>query len=198
MTSLRFVLAPASPQRKALLEGVGIPFVVSPPETDEALCTEKDPVQRAIILARTKAQDRVKAFPDAWILGSDTLVVSKDGELLEKPKNATDARRMLSLHSGSCSLVHSTLCLLRPDGECFEGLSTSSVFFKELSEREKDWWIQTQQWKDRSGGFQIDGKGQFLISHIEGDFSSIVGLPVFLLGELLAEAGLSLESFRSE
>ncbi|PIQ76027.1 septum formation protein Maf [Candidatus Peregrinibacteria bacterium CG10_big_fil_rev_8_21_14_0_10_49_24] len=198
MTSLQFVLASASPQRKTLLEGVGLSFVVSPPETDESLCTEKDPVRRAIVLARTKAEDRASAFPDSWILGSDTLVVSSAGELLEKPADAQDARRMLSLHSGSCSIVHSTLCLRSPSGECFEGLSTSSVFFKELTEEEKDWWIRTDQWKDRSGGFQIDGKGQFLIAKIEGDWSSIVGLPVFLLGELLSEAGLSIESFRSE
>lgn len=195
MSSLQLVLASESPQRKTLLEGLGIQFVVSPSEIEESDCTEKDPVARAKVLARLKAEDRVEAFPHAWILGGDTLVVSSEGELLEKPTDETEARRMIMAHSGACSLVHSTLCLRSPDGECFEGLSTSSVHFKHMHEEDIEWWIRTNQWKGRSGGFQIDGKGQLLISHIEGDWSSIVGLPVFLLGELLEKAGLTADSF---
>jgi len=192
--SIRFVLASASPQRKVLLEGLGVDFIVCPSEKDEAVCTETDPIERAKALARLKANDVAERYPDAWVLGSDTLVVSPNGELLEKPADANDARRMLRLHSGSVPVVHSTLCLRSPMGDCFEGLSTSSVHFKELSDEDIEWWIETEQWKDRSGAFQIDGMGQLMISHIEGDWSGIVGLPVFLWGELCKEAGLDLFS----
>ena len=192
MSSIKLVLASASPQRKVLLEGLGVQFEVCPSEKDEALCTETDPVERAKALARLKADDVAIKYTDAWILGSDTLVVSNEGELLEKPSNPDDARRMLKLHSGSSLTVHSTLCLRSPEGKYFEGLSSSNVHFKDLSEEDIEWWINTEQWKDRSGAFQIDGLGQMLIEKLEGDWSSVVGLPVFLLGELCKEAGLDL------
>lgn len=196
--NIQFVLASASPQRKVLLEGLGVDFIVCPSEREESSCTETDPVKRAKILARFKTEDVSEKYPDAWILGSDTLVVSPGGELLEKPVDSDDARRMLRLHSGSASVVHSTLCLRSPAGDLFEGISTSSVHFKELSDEDIEWWIGTNQWKDRSGSFQIDARGQLLISNIEGDWSSIVGLPVFLLGQLFQEAGLTLQDFSGE
>jgi septum formation protein len=190
--SQQLVLASASPQRKVLLESLGVDFVVCPSGIDESVCTEEDPIERAKALARLKADDVTAQHPATWILGCDTLVVSSVGELLEKPIDADDARRMLGLHSGSVSIVHSTLCLRSPSGEYYEGLSSSEVHFKELSDEDREWWISTDQWKDRSGAFQIDGRGQLLIAHIEGDWSSIVGLPVFLLGELCTQADLNI------
>jgi len=171
-----------------------VQFTVCPSEKGEALCVEIDPVKRAEALAKLKTDDVAYGHPDTWILGCDTLVVSSTGELLEKPIDADDARRMLKLHSGSVSTVHSTLCLLSPDGKYFEGLSSSNVHFKSLSDEDIEWWISTNQWKDRSGAFQIDGLGQLMISRLEGDWSSVVGLPVFLLGELFREAGFSITS----
>ena len=190
--SQQLVLASASPQRKVLLESLGVDFIVCPSGTDESLCTEEDPIARTKALARQKADDVTAQHPDAWILGCDTLVVSSAGVLLEKPTDADDARRMLGLHSGSVSTVHSTLCLRSPSGKYYEGLSSSDVHFKELSDEDIEWWISTGQWKNRSGAFQIDGRGQLLIAHIEGDWSSIVGLPIFLLGELCTQAGLDI------
>ncbi|OGJ72573.1 septum formation protein Maf [Candidatus Peribacteria bacterium RIFOXYC1_FULL_54_13] len=190
--STLFVLASASPQRRLLLQGLGLDFIVCASEKAESVCMEADPAERAKILARLKADDVSTQYPDAWVLGGDTLVVSSRGELLEKPLNADDARRMLRLHSGSVSAVHSTLCLRSPAGEFYEGLSTSKVYFRELSDEDIAWWIGTELWRDRSGAFQIDGQGQLLISHMEGDWSGVVGLPVFLFGELCRRAGLVL------
>ena len=84
--------------------------------------------------------------------------------------------------------MHSGLCLVNPEGEIYEGVDTSLVTFKDLSQYEKDWWIGTNEWQERSGAFQIDGKGQIMIERIEGDWSSVVGLPIFLLGKLAAKA----------
>ncbi len=182
------ILASASPQRKELLAGLGVSFDVIPSRVDEADCPERDPAKRAQVLSARKARDVAKGRKDRWVLGSDTLVVAADGTLLEKPKDAADARRMIGLHSGMTCVVHSGLCLIGPEGKEYEGLSSSSVTFKQLSVAETDWWIDTGLWEGRSGGFQIDGLGQLLISHIEGDWTGIVGLPVYLFGELCRKA----------
>ncbi len=183
------ILASGSPQRKELLAGLEVEFDVIPSRVQEADCPERDPAKRARMLSVLKARDVAAHKKGRWVLGSDTLVVADDGTLLEKPVDAADARRMIGLHAGTTCVVHSGLCLIDPDGKEYDGLSSSSVTFKPLSTTETDWWIDTGLWEGRSGGFQIDGPGQLLISHIEGDWTGIVGLPVYLFGELCRKAG---------
>ncbi|MBP7113826.1 MAG: septum formation protein Maf [Candidatus Peribacteraceae bacterium] len=190
----RLILASASPQRKTLLEDLGVTFEVIPSSVDEDGHPEKSPVERAMILARLKAEDIASKNNGAIVIGCDTLVVSYAGELLEKPKDSDDARRMLEAQSGAISQVHSALCIVDAKGGVHEGMSTSSVRFKKLSPKDLDWWISTDLWRGRSGAFQIDGPGQLMISHIEGDYPGIVGLPVYILGELLKKAGFSVYS----
>lgn len=186
------ILASASPQRKYLLESLGVSFSVIPSRVNEEACTELDPAKRAVLLAREKAHDVAERHRGQWVIGCDTLVVAHDGTRLEKPVDQDDARRMLLLHSEATSVVHSGLAVIRPDGAIFDGLSSSSVTFRELTEEDIDWWINTNLWKDRSGAFQIDGPGQLMIEKIEGDWTSVVGLPVYMLGELFKEAGMPL------
>ncbi len=189
---LRFILASASPQRRALLEGLAVPFEVMASSVDECACSIADPVERARVLATLKAQEVASRSRGRWVIGCDTLVVASDGTLLEKPVDAADARRMLDLQSGSTSLVHSGLALVSPEGKLWSDVSSSSVIFKELSDNEKEWWIAGNFWKDRSGGFQIDGPGQLLIERMEGDWTGVVGFPVFLFGEMLRKADVVL------
>jgi len=177
-----------------LLENLGVDFAVEPSSVDEAAVIEEDPAMRAQILGRLKAQDVAARIPGRWVIGCDTLVVAADGTLLEKPQDAADARRMLELQSGKASLVHSGLCLVGPDGAVHEGLSSSSVFFQVLAKADTAWWLSTGNWQGRSGAFQIDGPGQLLIERIEGDWSGIVGLPIFLLGQHCAKAGAPLRA----
>ncbi len=186
----RFILASASPQRKALLAGLGVAFEVIPSNVDEDAHEIREPVERAKSLAVRKAQDVAVRHPERWVIGCDTLVVASDGTLLEKPGDAREARRMLDLQSGAVSLVHSGLALVSPEGKLWSDVSSSSVTFKTMSDDEKDWWIAGGFWKDRSGGFQIDGVGQLLIKHIEGDWTSIVGFPVFLFGKMLKDVNI--------
>ncbi len=190
----RLILASASPQRKVLLEGLGVNFEVFPSTVDEDVHPEQSPLERAVILARLKAQDIATKHKGAIVIGCDTLVVSYAGELLEKPKDRDDARRMLVAQSGAMSQVHSALCIVDAKGKLHEGVSTSSVRFKKLSPKDIDWWISTELWRGRSGAFQIDGIGQLMIEYIEGDWTGIVGLPVFVLGALLEDAGFSVAS----
>lgn len=190
MSSL--ILASASPQRKTLLEGIGLSFSVIPSRVPEEMCTESDPTTRAVHLAREKALDVGARHRGEWIIGCDTLVVAPNGTLLEKPKDAKEAHQMLMLQSGGTSVVHSGLALLSPAGVLVDGLSSSQVTFKVLSSMEMDWWVGTQLWQGRSGAFQIDGLGQLMIERIEGDWTGIVGFPVFLFGTLAKEAGLEI------
>ncbi len=194
----RLILASASPQRKVLLEGLGMHFEVIPSEIDEDGHSEQSPVERAVILARLKAEDIANKNRGSIVIGCDTLVVAVEtrgarvSTILEKPKDEADAKRMIHMQSGRISLVHSALCIVDPSGKIHEGISTSRVTFKKLSPKDIDWWISTGFWRGRSGAFQIDGPGQLMISHIEGDWTGIVGLPVFLFGELIKQAGFQI------
>lgn len=192
--SVRLILASASPQRKTLLAGLGLTFEVIPSRVQESECQERDPVRRAELLSALKARDVAAKHPGHIIIGCDTLVVNAEGHLLEKPADAQDALRMLQLQSGRTSVVHSGVTVISESGKECSGVSSSSVTFKKLSKQEEQWWIGTRLWEDRSGAFQIDGLGQLMIERIEGDWSGIVGLPVFLLGDLLRKAGLAFEN----
>ncbi|HLD08301.1 MAG TPA: Maf family protein [Candidatus Peribacterales bacterium] len=185
-----FILASQSPQRKAILERLCVSFEVLPSTFDESSITERDPLKRALVLASAKAASISEKYPDRWVIGADTLVVSADHELLEKPVDADDARRMLRLHSGRTSVVHSALALQRGE-ERKVGLSTASVTFKNLSDAEVEWWIKTNLWQDRSGAFQIEGEGQKLIESYEGEWETIVGFPIQVFLAICKESGIS-------
>jgi len=188
MSSKLLILASASPQRKDLLAGLGLDFSVVTSSIDESACEEMRPAERAVLLARMKAMDVRQQHQESIIIGCDTLVVASDGSLLEKPSDEDEAMSMLHAQSGKTSIVHSAVCVVDSEGEIHEGLSSSAVTFKTLSDDEMQWWVKSGLWRDRSGGFQIDGLGQLMIERIEGDWTGIVGLPIFLLGQLLEKA----------
>src|SRR3989344_6700603 len=173
---MRFILPPRSRQRKAILEHLGVAFEIIPSPFDESTVLENNPEKRAVMLAEKKAEVIAKGHPDQWVIGVDTLVVASDGTLLEKSSDAEDARRMLRLHSGNVSTVHSGLSLQR-GAECHSALSSARVTFRTLSEKDIDWWISTELWEERSGAFQIEGEGQKLIHSLEGELDTVVGLP---------------------
>lgn len=188
----KIILASASPQRTELLRGIGVKHTVHASTVDESSVAVSEPKSRAQILAKMKAEDVSKHHPGCIIIGCDTLVVSSDGTLLEKPSDKVDVEKMLRLQSGKTSTVHSALAVVDESGNLHEDISSSSVTFQSLSEEQISWWIASDLWKGRSGGFQIDGPGQLMISGIEGDWTGIVGLPIFLLGQLLRKAGFDM------
>ncbi|HLC75512.1 MAG TPA: nucleoside triphosphate pyrophosphatase [Candidatus Peribacterales bacterium] len=179
-----FILASQSPQRKAILQNLHVPFDTIPSGFDESSIIEQDPIKRALLLAEAKAAVIASRYPDQWIIGVDTLVVAASGELLEKPVDANDARRMLDLHSGRTSIIHSALSLQK-GGKKFTAVSTASVTFKHLTDRDIASWIETKLWHDRSGAFQIEGEGEKLIVKIEGEYETVVGFPVKLFQEMI-------------
>ena len=117
-------------------------------------------------------------------MGVDTIVVTEDEEILLKPVDADDARRIVRKLSGSKQVVVSGIALTKGEKELVYEDRTD-VYFKDISEEELEAWIDSGLWEGRSGAFQIDGPGGFFVKKIEGDFYNVVGLPVYRLGRML-------------
>lgn len=185
------ILASASPGRAMVFRRLGLPFEVVPSTVDEPAIPEPVPSRRAQLLARLKAEEVAASRPGHIVIGCDSVVETASEVLLEKPTDAADARRMLELLSGKTAHCHSGVCVIG-NGQTAAGLCTTLVTFAELSPEMIDWWVAQGGWEGCAGAFQIEGRCQLLISKIEGDFTSVVGLPVYVLGTLLKEVGYPL------
>jgi septum formation protein len=170
------VLASVSPQRRAILEQLWIPFIVVPPTYEER---GEGPVEHAAGKARSVDGG------DSPVLGVDTEVVV-DGEALGKPAGAAEAEAMLERLSGRTHDVVSGLCLRTLAWEELHG-ETTRVTFRELTARDLGHYIGSGEWEGRAGGYAIQGLGGSLVERIEGDYLNVVGLPAALLVRLLAE-----------
>jgi septum formation protein len=178
------VLASVSPQRRAILEQLDIPFMVVPPRYEEEDSARSDPVE----LVRAHAQGKARSVApqdDLPVLGVDTAVVV-DGEPLGKPGSASEAEAMLERLSGRTHEVVSGLCLLTPAWEELEH-EVTRVTFRPLDARDLAHYIASFEWENRAGGYAIQGLGASLVERIEGDYLNVVGLPGALLVRLLAE-----------
>jgi septum formation protein len=179
------VLASTSPQRKAILEQLRIPFDVVPPRYEE----HDPPRADALRLVREHAQGKARsvvAEPDERpVLGVDTAVVL-GGRIYGKPADATDAERMLEALSGHTHAVVSGLCLITPGWELVDA-DTTLVTFRKLTPRELGLYVAAGEWDGRAGAYAIQGLGASLVERIEGDYLNVVGLPAALLVRILAE-----------
>jgi septum formation protein len=174
------ILASASPQRRAILEQVGIRFEVRPAGVDEL--TAGDPRELALENARRKAL----AVPSALTLGADT-DVALDGEILGKPADAGQAREFLARLAGRDHLVVGGIALAE-DGELREtAVEVTTVRFRALDAETIDWYVATGEWRGRAGGYAIQGAGAALIAGIDGDYLNVVGLPLARLLDLRPE-----------
>ena len=175
----RLVLASASPQRKAILEQLGVAFDVRPAHVDEL--TEGDPATVVVENARRK----VEGVEGELALGCDTEVFL-DGRIFGKARTAKEAEAYLRALSGRTHEVHSGLALRRPAARrrLRTGHAVTHVTFRRLSDREITWYLGTEEWRDRAGAYAIQGRGSALVERIDGDFWNVVGLPVPTLIEL--------------
>jgi septum formation protein len=178
------LLASRSPQRRAILTQLGIPFEVCPADVEEL--TDGDPavvaVENAIRKATALARD--PAHAGKTILGVDTIVVI-GGAIHGKPDDAAHARRTLAALSGHDHLVLSGLCVVDPGGTPRTALAQTRVRFRELDDATLDWYVATGEWEGRAGGYAIQARGAALVAAIDGDYLNVVGLPVAALLELL-------------
>ncbi len=179
------LLASTSPQRRAILEQLGIPFDVVAPRYEEDDPPDADPVQLVREHARAKARSIADEAGERPVLGVDTTVVL-DGRVYGKPADAGDAERMLEALGGRTHAVVSGLCLVTPGWELVEHDETL-VTFRPLTPRDLASYVAGGEWQGRAGAYAIQGRGAALVRRIEGDYLNVVGLPAALLVRILAE-----------
>ena len=189
---MNIVLASASPRRRELLERIGIKnFTVSAPNVDESVEPGLSPADTVEQLSLRKARAAAGHFgPDELILAADT-VVALDGAILGKPRDGNDAFAMLSALSGRENRVYTGVTVLRGN-RAVTRHEVTAVTFRELSPDEIWGYIATGEPLDKAGAYGIQGVGALLVSGIRGDYSNVMGLPVFRLGQILLDFGLDL------
>ena len=200
MPKLPLFLASQSPRRRELLTQVGISFDVLAVDIDEAIQKNEIPEDYVVRLAKEKTlagwncnKTKIKT-----VLGSDTAVVI-DNEILGKPKNNADAKRMLGLLSGKTHQVMTSVALAVPYGnstepELISVISVSDVTFKKLSSAEIQEYVHTGECDDKAGSYAIQGLAAAFITHLSGSYSGVMGLPLYETIELLNKAGISADS----
>jgi nucleoside triphosphate pyrophosphatase len=179
------LLASTSPQRRAILTQLGIPFDVVAPRYTEHDPPEADAPALVCEHARGKAASVAAEAGERVVLGVDTTVLL-DGRIYSKPADPGAAERMLEAFSGRTHTVVSGLCLITPGWEVVEPASTL-VTFRALSPRDIGLYVASGEWEGRAGGYAIQGLGAALVERVEGDYLNVVGLPGALLVRLLAE-----------
>src|SRR5581483_9929507 len=179
------LLASTSPQRRAILEQLGIPFDVVAPDYEEEDPPEADAEELVTRHASGKARSVAAQADGRPVLGVDTTVVL-GGRIYAKPADAGDAERMLQELSGRTHAVVSGLCLLTPGWETVSAVATR-VTFRTLTPRELGHYVASGEWEGRAGGYAIQGRGAAFVRRVEGDYLNVVGLPASLLVQLLAE-----------
>ena len=178
------LLASRSPQRRALLADTGVAFRVAVAGVDEG----DDPAANA----RAKARDvavRLGVPAGGAVLGADTEVLH-EGRALGKPAGPTEAAAMLRALSGRAHVVRTAICLITAAEE-HEVVDDTTVVFRRLDEDLVRWYVAAGEWRDRAGGYAVQGSGAVLVARIEGDHTTVVGLPLGALAGLLERTGLA-------
>jgi septum formation protein len=168
------VLASRSPQRRAILETLGVPFEVRPVEVVE----EDDGVPLAVASENALRKALAgRARGDEVVLGVDTLV-TVDLEIWGKPPDEAAARETLRTLAGRTHEVVSGVALVDERGEVRAATATTRVTFRPMDEPTLDWYLASGEWRERAGGYAIQGRGGALVERIDGDYLNVVGLPV--------------------
>lgn len=171
------ILASTSPRRKELMPFVGEPFVVVQIETEESLTHTTDGLKAAYDNALIKAQAANEHYPNQWILACDTVVAYK-GTLLGKPESEAQAIEMLEFLSGKSHEVISACVLISPEGEIVKLHDLAQVEFYPLKRREIEAYVDSKEPFGKAGAYAIQGEAIKFVKRIEGDYASIMGLPV--------------------
>jgi septum formation protein len=189
-TNPSLILASESPRRRELLSALGLPFRVAPSGVDETPLPGEAPARYALRAALDKGTEIAGKHPSAWVLSADT-VVAVDREILGKPGDRADARRMLSLLAGREHRVYTSVCLLCAGrGYRDAGTETTRVAFRPLTREEIAAYARTGECDDKAGAYAAQGTGMLLIDRVGGSFTNVVGLPMTRVVKMLMKAGL--------
>jgi septum formation protein len=194
------VLASQSPRRREMLEQLGVPHEVRPAHADEAVLPGEPAHDYVLRVAREKArlssgaEAREGAVAGAVVLAADTAVVLR-GEVLGKPADAEDARRMLRALSGTVHEVLTGVCVRRsaPGLQIeLDAVVSTEVTFAPLSPAAIDWYVGTGEPLDKAGAYAIQGAGSAFVVRVDGSVSNVIGLPLAETADLLRRAGVPL------
>lgn len=202
MATPRLILASGSPRRREILTNAGVKFTVITSSADENLPDGIDAADAVRLLAERKARAVAEAHPefvndenyDTVILAADT-VVECFGEILGKPRDRDDARRMMTMLSGFGHSAHTGICILR-NGVSAVSSETTYVTFDDMTPDEIEAYISTPEPYDKAGAYAIQGLASVYIAGITGDYFNVMGLPVHAVNVLLRDSfGLKLSDF---
>ncbi len=187
---MNIVLASASPRRRELLSHFPIEFTVDPAEGPEDPPAGAGPADTVMALAAAKAAEVAARRPDALVIAADT-IVELDGTILGKPADRADAVRMLRALSGREHRVYTGVAVTRA-GKTLREAEMTTVFFRPMTDREIDAYIDSGEPMDKAGAYGYQGLAGLFIHKIEGDYFNVVGLPLCRLGRMLASMGVTL------
>lgn len=183
------ILASASPRRRELLSLIFGEFRIVPSRFDERLVPpELGPPEHVTYSSLMKARDIAAQYPDALVIGADTVVVV-DSAILGKPQDPADAARMLRMLGGRAHQVYTGLAVTRGDLEA-SGSECTDVTFRELDDATIARYIATGEPMDKAGAYAIQGRGSVLITGISGCYFNVVGLPIYRLSRMLEAFGI--------
>jgi nucleoside triphosphate pyrophosphatase len=173
-----FILASMSPRRQELLQSVGLKFKIIPAHVNEDYKDGESPREHVKRLAQDKALAIAEKYPEAWVLGADTIVVIDD-MILGKPKSKAQARKMLGMLSGRVHKVFTGFTLAHLKSNVTKTrVIQSAVKFKTISAEEMEWYISCDEPYDKAGGYAVQGKGAYFIKAIRGSYTNVIGLPL--------------------
>ncbi|MDQ3817942.1 MAG: Maf family protein [Acidobacteriota bacterium] len=183
MLTEKLLLASGSPRRAEILRAVGWPFETMATDIDETFLEGESAESEVKRLALAKAEAAgARRETRALVLGADTTVVV-DSEILAKPEDDEDARRMLRLLSGRWHEVLTGVALVRAgeDGRRAVAYERTRVRFGKMSDEEIDWYVRSDEPMDKAGGYAVQGRAALFIEEIRGDYWNVIGLPIRLV-----------------
>jgi septum formation protein len=186
------ILASASIRRQELLKQLGFPFTVMAPRVDETYPEGKGPAEGVCEIARRKVEYTLEVINDRflpWVLGADTLIFN-GGLPIGKPGSREEARDILSALAGTEHSVFTGIALYSGRAKTITAsYDETRVRFRRLDQAELDWYLDSGEWQGAAGGYKIQGRAAFFIDRIEGQYHSVMGLPISGLYAMLKNAG---------
>ena len=184
---MRIILASQSPRRRELMEMLQIPYEAVVSEVEEIVPEDISPDALVEALALQKAQAVFAQYPQGCVIGADTIVYI-DGEIVGKPKDDADAASILRKLQGRSHEVYTGVAVLTPNGTQVRH-DITHVTFAPMTEQEISWYVATGEPRDKAGAYGIQGPGGIFVDRVEGNYFTVIGLPLPLLYRMLIKAG---------
>lgn len=183
---MAIILASQSPRRQELLKLLGVEFTVQTADIDETMNPNLPPEQEVLRVSAEKARAvAASCTEEDLVIAADTIVVV-DGEILGKPKDATDAMRMLGLLSGRQHEVMTGMTVQKGNRVCSR-VERTGITFRALTHREMENYVKTGEPMDKAGAYGIQGRASVFVEHLDGDYFCVMGLPVCALTQMLRD-----------